>query len=176
MKIATILPVATLAILGAVCASAAAADRIDRTTVPALDLHRYMGTWYEIARYNHSFERGLSAVKAHYRLRPDGRVEVVNEGTNFRTGKRQVTRGKAHAGSVPGRLRVSFFWFFYSDYNVMELGPNYDWALVGSRSSRFLWILSRTPSLPGHTLNRILRLAQKRGYNTSKLLFVDQQF
>ena len=75
---------------------------------------------------------------------------------------------------MPGRLRVSFFWFFYSDYNVLELGPDYDWALVGGGSSKYLWILSRTPRLPSRTLNQILRLAEARGYRTGKLLFVDQ--
>ena len=75
---------------------------------------------------------------------------------------------------MPGRLRVSFVWFFYSDYNVLELGPDYDWALVGGGSSKYLWILSRTPRLPSRTLNHILRLAEARGYRTGKLLFVDQ--
>ena len=79
-----------------------------------------------------------------------------------------------NATAMPGRLRVSFFWFFYSDYNVLELGPDYDWALVGGGSSKYLWILSRTPRLPSRTLNHILRLAEARGYRTGKLLFVDQ--
>lgn len=175
MRIVIFLLAAALLILGAVFASASASDRTDRTPVPSLDLSRYMGTWYEIARYDHRFERDLAVVRAHYRLRPGNRIEVVNEGTNYRTGEHRKACGKAHASAVPGRLRVSFFWFFYSDYNVMELGPDYDWALVGSRSSRYLWVLSRTPTLSWRTLNRILRLAERRGYSTGKLLFVDQQ-
>lgn len=153
----------------------AVTDRTDRTTVPSFDLARYMGTWYEIARYDHSFERGLDGVRAEYELKPDGRVGVVNSGTVSRSGRSKCARGKAYAAGVPGRLRVSFFWFFYSDYYVMELGGDYDWALVGSRSSKYLWILSRTPTLPCRTLNHILRLAQRRGYRTDKLLFVDQE-
>ena len=149
-------------------------DRTDRTPVPSFDLARYMGTWYEIARYDHPFERGLAGVQARYELRPDGRIGVFNSGTDYRSGRCKRARGKACAGQVPGRLRVSFFWVFYSDYNVMELGGDYDWALVGGGSAKYLWVLSRTPTLPAHTLNRILRLAERRGYRTDRLLFVDQ--
>ncbi len=83
-------------------------------------------------------------------------------------------RGKARTTSDPGRLRVSFFWFFYSDYDVLELGEEYDWALVGGSSPKRLWILSRTPRLPAPTLDRILRLAARRGYDTERLIFVEQ--
>ena len=102
-------------------------------------------------------------MQAHYELRPDGRVAVENSGVDYRSDRRKRARGKAHATATPGRLRVSFFWFFYSDYNVLELGPDYDWALVGSSSSKYLWILSRTPRLPSRTLNHILRLAESAG-------------
>lgn len=173
MKIVIILLVAVL--LSLVVYYATASDRIDRTRVGEFDLARYMGTWYEIARFDHRFERGLDAVAAHYQLRPDGRVDVLNSGRNLMTGKRKTAHGKAHAGAVPGHLRVSFFWFFYSDYNVLELGQDYDWALIGSSSPRYLWVLSRTPRLPSRTLNHILRLAEKRGYCVGKLLFVEQE-
>lgn len=147
---------------------------IDRTTVRSFDLKRYMGTWYEIARFETRFEQGLDHVQAHYGLRPDGRVAVLNSGEDVRTGERRESRGKARATRTPGRLRVSFFWIFYSDYNVLALGDNYEWSLVGSRSSSYLWILSRTPTLPAATLNHILRLARRRGYDTDRLLFVVQ--
>ena len=172
MKIAIVLLVAALLVIGVVYGGVT--DRTDRTPVPSFDLARYMGTWYEIARYDHPFERGLAGVQARYELRPDGRIGVFNSGTDYRSGRCKRARGKACAGQVPGRLRVSFFWFFYSDYNVLELGPDYDWARVGSSSSKYLWILSRTPRLPSRTLNHILRLAEARGYRTGKLLFVDQ--
>lgn len=154
--------------------AAAASDRPDRTPVPTLDLARYMGTWYEIARYDHSFERHLTAVRARYEPGSKGRIAVTNSGVDTRTGRSKTAHGKAHATSLPGQLRVSFFWFFYSDYNVLELGPDYDWALVGSKSPDYLWILSRTPMLPEQTLARILQLAEARGYDTSKLLFIEQ--
>lgn len=163
MKIAIVLLASALLVIGV--AYGRAADRTDRTPVPSFDLARYMGTWYEIARYDHPFERGLAGVQARYELRPDGRIGVFNSGTDYRSGRCKRARGKACAGQVPGRLRVSFFWVFYSDYNVMELGGG---------SAKYLWVLSRTPTLPAHTLNRILRLAERRGYRTDRLLFVDQ--
>ncbi|HIW66021.1 MAG TPA: lipocalin family protein [Candidatus Alistipes intestinipullorum] len=163
-----------LLIGGAVVVGARTLHSVNRTVVPNFDLERYMGTWYEIARFDHSFERGIEAAKACYTLQPDGRVTVENSGVDARTGEARVAHGKAHATDVPGHLRVSFFWIFYSDYNVMELDPDYRWALVGSRSPNYLWILSRTPALPQETLDEILRLARARGYDTDKLIYVDQ--
>ena len=147
---------------------------IDRTTVTALDVERYMGVWFEGARYAHSFERGLEQCKALYTLLPDGRIVVENSGVDSHNGKFRLSVGKAKAGDKVGQLRVSFFWFFYSDYNILALGDEYDWALVGSKSAKYLWILSRTPSLTEETLNHILDIATQRGYDTSKLLWVRQ--
>jgi lipocalin len=86
----------------------------------------------------------------------------------------RITDGKAKLGKRPGQLRVSFFLFFYSDYNILALGENYDWALVGSKSPKYLWILSRTPRLPAPTIEHILSIARARGYDTSKLIWVRQ--
>ena len=147
---------------------------IDRTTVTALDVERYMGVWFEVARYDHSFERGLEQCKALYTLLPDGRIVVENSGVDSHNGKFRLSVGKAKAGDKVGQLRVSFFWFFYSDYNILALGDEYDWALVGSKSAKYLWILSRTPSLTEEILNHILDIATQRGYDTSKLLWVRQ--
>lgn len=168
-----ILLVAVLVVAGVVYGRGT--DHVDRRTIPAFDVRRYMGDWYEIARYDHPFERGLVEVRVSYQLDDGGRVEVENRGTDLESGKRRVARGKAKVTSRPGRLRVSFFWFFYSDYNILELGHDYDWALVGGKSSKYLWILSRTPKLPVVTLNRILRLAERRGYRCDRLLFIDQE-
>lgn len=150
-------------------------DNIDRRTVGSFDVRRYMGDWYEIARYDHRFERHLTEVKASYRLVGEDRVEVINSGTHQQSGRRKQARGKGKLTAVPGRLKVAFFWNFYTDYNILELGDDYEWALVGSSSPGYLWILSRTPTLPVATLNRILRCAARRGYRTDRLLFVDQQ-
>lgn len=149
-------------------------DNVDRRPVRELDLDRYMGDWYEIARFDHPFERGLVEVRTRYTQYPDGRIEVLFTGVQLHNDRRKQVRGKVRTTTRPGCLRISYFWFFYSDYHVMELGDEYDWALVGSRSSKRLWILSRTPRLPAHTLNRILRLAERRGYDSGRLLFVDQ--
>jgi apolipoprotein D and lipocalin family protein len=151
---------------------------MDYSTVKELDLNRYMGTWYEIARYNHSFEKGLVGVTARYSLRPDGKINVINQGyKNTLTGKLSVANGKAKLPDLsnPGKLKVSFFLFFYAEYNVLELGENYEWALIGSSSDKYLWILSRTPILEPSDYNKILELAKDRGYDTGKLLLVDQK-
>ena len=147
---------------------------IDRTTVTALYVERYMGVWFEVARYDHSFERGLEQCKALYTLLPDGRIVVENSGVDSHNGKFRLSVGKAKAGDKVGQLRVSFFWFFYSDYNILALGQEYDWALVGSKSDKYLWILSRSRHLDSNTRNNILAIAQSRGYDTSKLIWVRQ--
>ena len=151
-----------------------AQSSIDRTTVASLDVERYMGRWYEIARYNHSFERNMEYCKAQYTLLPDGKILVENSGVDSRNGKFRVADGKAKLGDHPGQLRVSFFLFFFSDYNILALDPNYEWALVGSRSPKYLWILSRTQKLPDVVLADILLTAQQKGYDTSKLIMVTQ--
>lgn len=147
---------------------------INTTTISALDINRYMGRWYEIARFDHRFERNLEQCEALYKLQPEGKISVENSGINAKTGEHKTSYGKAHAGKAPGQLRVSFFWFFYSDYNILALDEDYQWSLVGSSSPDYLWILSRTPQLPQQTLNNILDIARKRGYDTSKLIFVKQ--
>jgi len=149
---------------------------MDNSTVKQLDLQRYLGTWYEIARFDHSFERGLVGVTATYSMRDDGKIKVLNQGyENTLDGKLSVAEGKAKLTDDPGKLKVSFFWIFYADYFVMELDENYQWALIGSKSDKYLWILSRTPKLGDKVKNLILHHATKRGYDTSKLIWVEQK-
>lgn len=148
--------------------------RIDRRTVGTLDIARFMGEWFEIARLENRYERGMVAVTAHYTLREDGMVEVVNSGLCPLRGDRKISRGVAKTTSVPGRLRVSFTKLFSSEYNVMELGENYEWALVGSRSASYLWILARRPELDAATFEELKIRAQERGYDIEQLLTVDQ--
>lgn len=150
---------------------------IDKTTVRNLDLKRFMGKWYEIARFNHRFEKGLQGVTAEYSFRQDGKIEVKNCGHKHRlNGEATCSIGKAKLpkDGQPGKLRVAFFLFFYSDYNILELEPNYEWALIGSSTDKYLWILSRTPHLAPDTLNHILALAQTRGYDTTNLIYPHQ--
>jgi lipocalin len=149
---------------------------MNTTTVKELDLQRYLGTWYEIARFDHSFERGLVGVTATYSMRDDGKIRVLNQGyKNSLDGKLSVAEGKAKLTNEPGKLKVSFFWIFYADYFIMELDENYQWALIGSKSDKYLWILSRTPKLDEPTKNLILEKAKNRGYDTSKLIWVEQK-
>lgn len=159
-----------IAILLAGCGNA---QKVDNTPVAALDLQRYLGDWYEIARFDHSFERGLEFCKANYALREDGKIAVTN--TGIKEGKPKTSNGKAKTTDTPGLLRVSFFGPFYSDYRVMLLDDNYQWALVGSGSAKYLWILSRTPELSKETLDAILAESRRRGYDTSKLIWVKQK-
>lgn len=147
-------------------------QKIDNSTVKSLDLERYLGSWYEIARFDHSFERGLTRAKAQYSLSPDGTITVTNSG--MKNGKLKTSVGKAKLTKTAGRLRVSFFGPFYSDYRVMMLSKDYNYALVGSKSSKYLWILSRTPEIPENTLQIILDVASGRGYDTEKLIWVEQ--
>jgi lipocalin len=148
---------------------------MDYSTVKELNIELYLGKWYEIARFDHKFERNLQGVTATYSMRADGKIKVVNQGyKNSLDGKHSIAEGKAKTTKEPGQLKVSFFWIFYADYFVMELDEDYQWALVGSSSDKYLWILSRTPQLEKEVLNHILKKATERGYDTSKLIWVEQ--
>lgn len=150
--------------------------KMNTETVKELDLNRYLGTWYEIARFNHRFEEGLVGVTATYSLRDDGKIKVVNQGyKNVLSGKHSIAEGKAKLTGDPGKLKVSFFWIFYADYFVLELDKDYQWALIGSSSAKYLWILSRTPQIDEPTKKLILEKATVRGYDISKLIWVEQK-
>lgn len=152
---------------------------INNSTVKTLDLNRYLGTWYEIARFDHSFEKNLVGVTATYSEKPDGKIKVINKGyLNTLDGREKIAEGKAKIPdkNEPGRFKVSFFWIFYSDYLVMELDQqNYEWVLIGSSSPKYLWILSRTPQMKEQTYNMLVNRAKERGYDTSKLITVKQK-
>jgi apolipoprotein D and lipocalin family protein len=141
------------------------------------ELNKYIGKWYEIARFDHSFERGLQGTTATYSLRKDGAIEVLNQGyKNGLGGKlnRAVGKAKLTSSATPRNLKVSFFWIFYAPYNILELDSNYQYALIGSNSSNYLWILARNPKLDEATYNLLLEKAKARGYDLSKLIKVEQ--
>ena len=166
----------SLALFG-LCATAIA-QKVDNSTITSLDLNRYLGTWYEIARYDHSFERDLVGCKANYSMRDDGKIKVVNSGhlkTLDGPYKESIGKAKAKKNGTPGQLQVSFFGPFYGDYNIMELAPDYSYSVVGSNSPRYLWILSRVPQLTTATKDKILRNLRQRGYDTTKLIWVEQK-
>ena len=147
----------------------------DNSTVSEFDLSRYLGEWYEIARYDHSFEKGMDNTMAQYILQDNGKVVVLN--TGWKDGKFKIAEGKAKYTDPegnPGALKVSFFLFFYSEYNVMMVDEDYTLSLVGSKADNYLWILSRTPVPDPDLLQVFLDEAERRGYDTSKLIWVDQ--
>lgn len=147
----------------------------NNSTISDFDLSRYLGTWYEIARFDHSFERGMDNVVAEYLLREDGMIDVTN--TGWKNGKYRIAEGKAKQpdpSKDPAHLEVSFFLFFYSDYNVMMIDDDYKVALVGSKSPKYLWILSRTPEVSDSVMDEVLEEASGRGYDIDKLIWVDQ--
>lgn len=172
-NIVTLLTLAILSVIVMACTVGARSAAVDSTPTSDFSLKDFMGRWYEIARFDHSFERDMEYVTADYTLLDDGTVEVVNSG--MRGSELRTAHGRARTTDTPGRLRVSFFWIFYSDYNILAMGEDGGWALVGSRSPHYLWILSRTPHLARGVLDAILEEAASRGYDTSKLIYVEQR-
>jgi apolipoprotein D and lipocalin family protein len=144
--------------------------------VQDFSLERYLGTWYEIARLDHPFERGLSHVQAEYSMREDGGVRVINKGYKDQESAWDSAEGKAYfvEASNVGKLKVSFFGPFYGAYNIIELDPNYQYALVVGPDTDYLWILSRTPELGQDVLQRLLAKASALGFATDQLIYPEQ--
>lgn len=138
-------------------------------------LDRYLGRWYEIARLDHSFEKGLTQVTADYSVREDGSVRVLNRGYSPETQTWQEAEGKADFVDRPdqGYLKVSFFGPFYGAYIVFELDhEHYEYSLVSGPDTSYLWILARQPSLPEAVKTKLIAQAKARGFDTDKLIFV----
>lgn len=145
--------------------------------VDGFEVDRYLGTWYEIARLDHSFERGLSNVSATYSRRDDGGLKVLNKGFDDEDGKWSEAEGKAYFIDKPelGRLKVSFFGPFYGGYNIIKLDKeNYSYVLVCGDTREYLWILSRTKSLSDELQNELIGFAKANGFATDNLIFVAQ--
>lgn len=145
--------------------------------VSGFELERYLGTWYEIARLDHSFERGLSQVTAEYSMRSDGGVLVVNRGLSVATGTWEEAIGKAYltGDSDIGQLKVSFFGPFYGGYNIIELDKTaYQYSLVAGPNRGYLWLLSRTPQIDPATAKQLIDIATDLGFATEELIFVEQ--
>ncbi len=144
--------------------------------VSGFELDRYLGRWYEIARLDHSFERGLNRVTADYSLRDDGGVKVINRGYSPRDGRWQEAEGRAYFVKSPdlGFLKVSFFGPFYGSYVILELDSNYQYALVAGPSRSYLWILARTPQLPPDVITALTAKARAMGFAADQLIFPEQ--
>ena len=164
---------ATLAVLSA-CSTTPPAGM---TAVTPFDVQRYVGKWYEIARLDHSFERGLSDVSATYRLQNDGSVEVINRGFDSKRGEWREAEGRALFTGEPTRasLKVSFFGPFYGGYHVVALDQQgYRWAMVVGPDRDYLWILARDKQLPAGVREELLRQAKEQGIDVQKLIWVGQ--
>lgn len=146
---------------------------VNNTPVQKLEINRFIGKWYEIARFDHRFERNLTHCIATYTLDDNGDINVTNKGK--KKGRCKISEGKAKLTNTPGLLRVSFFGPFYSDYRVLLVDQGYSYALVGGNSNDYLWILSRTPTLSIDKRAILIQEAHNRGYNTTKLIWVDQE-
>jgi apolipoprotein D and lipocalin family protein len=147
------------------------------TPVQNFDLERYLGKWYEIARLDHSFERGLKQVTAEYSLRKDGGVSVVNRGFLVDEEEWKEAEGKAYFVGDPeeGYLKVSFFGPFYGSYVIFGLDQEkYQYAFISGPDLSYLWLLSRKPVLESEIIARFTREANRLGFNTDELIFVEQ--
>ncbi|PAV01373.1 hypothetical protein CBG25_16910 [Arsenophonus sp. ENCA] len=144
--------------------------------VENFDLNQYLGLWYEIARLDNRFERGLERVTANYMLNPDGSVKVINRGFLPKQHQWRKSIGKAKFIGSPkkGALKVSFFWPFYGGYHVIALHPEYRYALVAGPSRNYLWLLSRTPRLETAETESLLNLARELNFPVDKLIWVNQ--
>ncbi len=141
-------------------------------------LDRYLGRWYEIARLDHSFERGLTKVSAEYSTRPEGGVKVVNRGYSSKEGRWKEAAGKAYfvKDAETGFLKVSFFGPFYGSYVIMELDKeNYNYSLVCGPNKEYLWILARTTTINEEIKARLVEKAKAAGFATDKLIWVEQE-
>ena len=148
------------------------------TPVKPFDLSRYEGKWYELARLDHSFERGMSDVSATYRAQADGSVEVINRGYDSARGEWRQAVGRALFIGDPNTasLKVSFFGPFYGGYHVMALDQqNYRWAMVAGPDRDYLWILARDRQLPDELRRQLLERARGLGIPTDRLIWVSQQ-
>ena len=179
MKKTTLLALSTLsALILAGCASIPEGPAPLQTVAP-VDVQRYLGRWYEIARFQHRFEKSIVGATAEYSLLEGGRIRVVNSGFKKELdGRYTEVRAVAWVpdASRPGALKVRFFGLFTSDYLIFGLDQeDYSWALVGADSRDFLWFLARTPEIGDELFERMKEIARSQGYDLSGLYKVPQK-
>lgn len=169
----TSLTLAALLMTGG-CAAVFDKHPVGNSAVPepakSVDIDRYLGKWYEIARYEQGFQKGCEGVTADYTLRDDGKISVVNS-CRKEDGKITTANGRAKIVDDPtgAKLKVSFFGPFYGDYWVLDRADDYSWAIVGEPAGRYLWLLSRTPDLSASDQAALYSRAAMMGYDTSYL-------
>lgn len=145
------------------------------TPVDNFDIHKYLGTWYEIARFDFRFEKDLNNTSAQYKLDNNGNVLVLNSGYNYKKNiwKKADGLAKFRNKKDVAALKVSFFGPFYAGYNVVALDKDYKYALVVGKNLNYLWILSREKSIPEEIKSSYIKIAQNIGYDTKKLIWVE---
>jgi apolipoprotein D and lipocalin family protein len=164
-----------LALLSFVVAAAAVMARAGTKpleVVPRVDVARYLGTWYEIATIPQRFQKGCVGVTAHYSLRPNGDIDVVNVcRQGALDGRERSVRGKAWVvdKKTNAKLKVRFFWPFAGAYWIIELDQDYQWAVVGHPERNYLWILCRTPQMDGTLYDELIRRIAAKGYDTARI-------
>lgn len=164
---------ATMARIGSLFGVTAAPEGL--APISGFQLERYLGLWYEIARMDHSFERGLSSVTAEYVSLPSGAVEVINRGYDDRHGAWREARGKAtfRGASDVGQLKVAFFWPFHGAYNILVIDrAEYRWSLVAGPTRDYFWVLSRSPGMETSLRDRLVGEASTMGFAVERLIFV----
>ena len=165
---------------GMVCVGLSGCTGVPDKVVPVegFELPRYLGKWYEIARFDHSFEEGLSEVTATYSMRDDGGVKVINRGFSVEENAWDEAEGKAYfvGDETIGHLKVSFFGPFYASYVIADLDrAEYQYSLVTGPDRSYLWILARQPTLPKSVLNELVNKAKSLGYPTDELIWVEHK-
>lgn len=165
-----------LSVLAAMIFSGCASMPKGAEPVENFDLQRYLGKWYEVARFDFAFEKNLSQVTADYSLNVDGSVNVINRGFNHAKNEWQQAEGRARFRGDPsvGALEVSFFGPFYGGYNILALDEDYQYALVSGNNLNYLWILSRTTTVPSDVLTEYLILAESLGFDIDNLVWTAQ--
>ena len=170
-----------IAVIASVCAASLAAPSWEGpkpaplTSVSTVDLKRYIGRWYEIARYPNRFQRECASdTTAEYELKPNGKVAVVNTCRKSDGATKKASGTAKVVDASNARLKVTFFWPFYGDYWIIGLDLEYRWAVVGEPGRKYLWILSRTPNMPEADYQQALKQARAAGYDPHRLLKTPQ--
>jgi apolipoprotein D and lipocalin family protein len=164
--------VLALALAGCATTTTARLELPELQTVPHVELSRYLGTWYELASFPQSFQRGCTGSTATYSLRADGEVDVLNRcRKGSLSGPEDSAQGRARVAdtSTNAKLQVSFFWPFWGDYWVIDLGPDYEYAVVGHPSRDYLWVLGRAPTMDAAVYEGILGRLRVQGYELARL-------
>lgn len=168
----------SLGIIGLIVLNSCSVAIPDKATaVQNFDTDKYLGKWYEIARFDYKFERNMNQVTATYSKNPDGSIKVDNRGYDYVKNEWKESTGEARFvnSENEARLKVSFFKPFWAGYNVIELADDYRYALVVGNNLKYLWILSREKTIPENVKKQFLEKAQSIGYDTSKLIWVEQK-